>query len=135
MTTQKTITVDKSTIDLCFFQISGISVAFDASSVSEFVGQQEEGRPIDTIDVGQRLGLDTHSKKTLRQKALMNRADQQLVLLLGPQIRIESVEIVKLRRLPRIVQAIEGLTGICGIVLQPNNFSYLLDIDSLIRCQ
>jgi hypothetical protein len=135
MTTEKTIPVDKSTIDLCFFRISGVSVAFDASLVSEFMDQDDEVQRTDTVDVGQCLGLDTRSKDTLCQKALMNRADQQYVLLLGPQIRIEPVEISKLFRLPLIVRAIEGLTGICGIVLQRNDVSYLLDVDSLISCQ
>ena len=135
MTTQKTITVDDSKIDLCFFRISGVSVAFDAGLVSEFLSQDEEARSIQTVDVGQRLGLDARSKETLCQKALVNRADQQFLLLLGPKIRIESVEISMLHRLPPIVKAIEGSTGICGIVRRRDDFAYLLDIDSLVGCQ
>lgn len=135
MTTQKTNSIDDSIIDLCFFRISGISVAFDASLVSEFLGQDEEARSIQTVDVGQCLGLDARSEEIVCQKALVNRADQQFLLLLGPQIRIESVEISMLHRLPPMVKAVEGSTGICGIVRRRDDFAYLLDIDSLVGCQ
>lgn len=139
---------------LCFAPLSEGCVAFDAARVEEFddAGPRGPGRDADAsggsasdggggettrqgdtgvIDLVELLGLPAREADAARRTIVFSSERGPLVVVLGQELRLQSVELDAFLQLPPLLAGLKEKTGVTGFVRQGDELAMFVDIGVL----
>lgn len=125
---------------LCFAPLPGGCVAFDSALVGKLsaaapaatqpaaVAGQPRSRALDLIE---HFGLPPPPASAERRVLVVSRGDLELMIVVGEEVRLETVELTDLLALPPMLEGIQATTGITGLVRRDQELAMFMDIDIL----
>jgi hypothetical protein len=128
---------------LALSQLGAFTLAIDAAWVGQIADATNWTYTADlhTLDVAHYFGApvpDRVVRRAIRLRvppASAATADRaaHTVLLLGPEIQVLQVSLATIQPLPELLRDMPGCADILGLVTLPDGFSFLVDVDRLLK--